>query len=199
MVNGASISNHQAAAHVNNGEVTFFSTSFGTEQHLAKRDLAVSAPEATVDFAKASATASAQLGIPVYSEFEHALEYVAQPDGKAVNFANKASYKAIPLPRRDPTEGFSTQEEPGTAANIAAAAVNLFYLANVMHDISYQYGFTESAGNFQKRQLWQGEVWASMLWEVYWSLVPSTDFRQICMTPDQSAGNIVAMQIIMVE
>ncbi|KAH6590708.1 hypothetical protein BASA50_009204 [Batrachochytrium salamandrivorans] len=230
MINGASISNHQAAAHVNNGEVAFFSTSFNTDQHLTKRDITVSAPEATVDFAKASATASAQLGIPVDSEFEHALEYVAQPDGKVVyayklqlrntpvtkwvqvwchadtgrviqvvNFANEASYKAIPLPHRDPNEGFSTvsnpelrgsspngwtggkategnsvitsdtrgkttpsirdgvfdtkfnsQEEPGTAANIAATAVNLFYLANVMHDISYQYGFTEIAGNFQK-------------------------------------------------
>ncbi|KAH9262183.1 hypothetical protein BASA83_013827 [Batrachochytrium salamandrivorans] len=32
--------------------------------------------------------------------------------------------------------------------------------------------------------------------EVYWSLVPSMDFRQICMMPNKSAGNIVAMQNI---
>ncbi|KAH9244680.1 hypothetical protein BASA81_017905 [Batrachochytrium salamandrivorans] len=88
-------------------------------------------------------TASAQLGIPVYSDFKHALEYVEQPDGKivyayklqlrntpvtkwvqvwchadtgrviqAVDFANKASYKAIPVPRRDPTEGFSMVVDP---------------------------------------------------------------------------------------
>ncbi|KAH6574235.1 hypothetical protein BASA60_005643 [Batrachochytrium salamandrivorans] len=191
MINGASISNHQAAAHVNNGEVAFFSTSFGTEQHLAKRDLTVSAPEATLSFEEASAIASTQLGIPVYSEFEHTLEYVAQPDGKVVyayklqlrntpvtkwvqvwchadtgrviqvvNFANEASYMSsdflivIPLMgfQRDGVfdTKFNSQEEPGTAANIAATAVNLFYLANVMHDISYQYGFTEIAGNFQK-------------------------------------------------
>ncbi|KAH6591703.1 hypothetical protein BASA50_008522 [Batrachochytrium salamandrivorans] len=236
MANGARISNHQAAAHVKNGQVTSFSSSFGTAQHLAKRDITVSAPKATLDFAKASATASAQLGIPVDSESEHALEYVEQPDGKivyayklqlrnnpmtkwvqvwcdattgkviqAVDFVNKASYKAIPIPRRDVTEGFSTVSNPefrgsspngwtagkategnnaitiapngrttpstsdgvfdtqfdsrgapGTDANIAAAAVNLFYINNLMHDISYQYGFTESAGNFQKNNFGKG-------------------------------------------
>ncbi|KAH6567393.1 hypothetical protein BASA60_009085 [Batrachochytrium salamandrivorans] len=136
-------SDFKAAAHVKNGQVTSFSSSFGTAQHLAKRDITVSAPKATLDFAKASATASAQLGIPVDSESEHALEYVEQPDGKivyayklqlrnnpmtkwvqvwcdattgkviqAVDFVNKASYKAIPIPRRDVTEGFSTVSNP---------------------------------------------------------------------------------------
>ncbi|KAH6582788.1 hypothetical protein BASA50_002471 [Batrachochytrium salamandrivorans] len=236
MVNGARISNHQASAHVKNGEVTSFSSSFGTAQHFAKSDLAVSAPKATVNFEKASATASAQLGIPVYSEFERVLEYVEQPDGKivyaykfqlrdnpatkwvqvwcdattgkviqAVDFANDASYKVVSVPRRDPTEGFSTVSnpeikgsspngwtagkategnniitsnlsgkttpstrngvfdtkfnggnEPGTDDNIAASAVNLFYINNLMHDITYQYGFTEKAGNFQKDNFGKG-------------------------------------------
>ncbi|KAH9260484.1 hypothetical protein BASA82_001145 [Batrachochytrium salamandrivorans] len=236
MVNGARIANHQASVHVKNGEVTSFSSSFGTTQHFAKSDLAVSAAKATVDFKKASATASAQLGIPVYSKFEHVLEYVEQPDGKIVyaykfqlrnnpltkwvqvwsdattgkviqviNFANKASYKVIPIPRRDVTEGFSmvtnpevkgsspngwtdgkatkgnnvitsttsgrttpstrngvfdTQfngdDEPGTDANVAASAVSLFYISNMMHDITYQYGFTEKAGNFQTDNFGKG-------------------------------------------
>ncbi|KAH6592014.1 hypothetical protein BASA50_008297 [Batrachochytrium salamandrivorans] len=230
MINGASISNHQAAAHVNNGEVAFFSTSFGTEQHLAKRDLEISAPEATLSFGEVSSTVSTKLGIPVYSEFEHILEYVAQSDGKVVyaykfqlrddpvtrwiqvwcstttgevvqvsDFSNNASYQVIGLPRRNPTDGFvglfrrsteeptqrkwtdgkvtegnnvitrdpsgkptrsigndlfyskfNSQEDPGTASNIAAAAVNLFYLTNIMHDILGRHGFTEKAGNFQK-------------------------------------------------
>ncbi|KAH6588493.1 hypothetical protein BASA50_010719 [Batrachochytrium salamandrivorans] len=236
MANGVRIANHQAAAHVRNGQVTSFSSSFGTAQHFSKSDLAVSAAKATVDFEKASATASAQLGIPVYSDFKHALEYVEQPDGKiayayklqlrnnpvtkwvqvwcdantgkviqAVDFGNKASYKAIPVPRRDASEGFSMvanpefkgsspngwtagkategnnviasdtrgkttsatsdgvfdtkfngSDEPGTDANIAAAAVNLFYINNLMHDITYQYGFTEKAGNFQKDNFGKG-------------------------------------------
>ncbi|KAH6584206.1 hypothetical protein BASA61_007604 [Batrachochytrium salamandrivorans] len=236
MVNDVCISNHQAAAHVNNGEVNFFSSSFGTEQHLAKRDLEVSAPEATLSFKEVSVIASTKLGIPVYSKFEHTLEYVEQPDGKVVHaykfqlrnnpltrwvevwcdtttgkviqtvdFGNKATYKVIQIPRRDPTEGFSvvtkpefkrsspngwtdgkategnnvitftpngntTQsirngvfktkfdgtKSPGNAANVAAAAVNLFYIINAIHDISYQYGFTESAGNFQKDNFGKG-------------------------------------------
>ncbi|KAJ1341858.1 hypothetical protein BSLG_010693 [Batrachochytrium salamandrivorans] len=221
MVNGASISNHQAAAHVKNGEATFFSTSFGTEQHLAKRDLVVSAAKITLSFEEVSSTVSTQLKIPVYSEFAYTLEYVAQSDGKvvytytfqlrdnpltrwvqvwcdtttgevvqAINFSNKVSYIVIGLPHRDPTDGlswlvgpstkkptrrtwtdgkategnnaialapvFNSQEDPGSAANIAAAAVNLFYITNTMHDISYQYGFTESAGNFQKNNFGLG-------------------------------------------
>ncbi|KAJ1337144.1 hypothetical protein BSLG_010699 [Batrachochytrium salamandrivorans] len=367
ILNGARIANHQAAAHVKNGQVTFFSSSF-----------------ATLDFAKASATASAQLGIPVDSEFEHALEYVEQPDGKivyayklqlrnnpvtkwvevwcdattgrviqAVDFVKKATYKAIPIPRRDANEGFSmvsgpefqrsspngwtagkategnnvitltpsgrttpatsdgvfdtqfdSRGAPGTDANIAAAAVNLFYLSNMMHDITYQYGFTEQAGNFQTNNFGKGgrggdavvvnvlntsgvnnanfivpadgrsgimnmfpsltpppiavvpltmelqsmnmhmvspfvlladrplvgrqsgvrsrpyttdmrinpltygdlrtlkevhdvgEVWASLLWEVYWSLVTKHGFSSNLYDANQSAGNIVTMRII---
>ncbi|KAH9245604.1 hypothetical protein BASA81_016896 [Batrachochytrium salamandrivorans] len=230
MINDIRVANHKASVHAKNGQVTYFSSSFGTDQHFSKSELVVSAAKATVDFERASDTASTQLGIPVYSKFEHTFEYVEQPDGKivyaykfqlrnnpttkwvevwcdattgrviqAINFAKKASYRAIPLPRRDATEGFAvvTKPEfkrsspngwtdgkategnniitktprgnttpsirkgvfnskfditrsPGTVANVAAAAVNLFYLTNVMHDISYQYGFTESAGNFQK-------------------------------------------------
>ncbi|KAH6580636.1 hypothetical protein BASA60_002785 [Batrachochytrium salamandrivorans] len=96
MANGIRIANHQASAHVKSGEVNFFSSSFGTAQHLAKRDITVSAPKATVDFAKVSATASAQLGIPVDSEFEHALEYVEQPDGKIV-YAYKFQLRNNPV------------------------------------------------------------------------------------------------------
>ncbi|KAH6561487.1 hypothetical protein BASA62_009790 [Batrachochytrium salamandrivorans] len=236
MVNGVGVANHQAAAHVKNGKVTFFSSSFGTDQHLTKRDLIISEANATLSFEEVSVTVSTKLGIPVYSEFEHALEYVAQSDGKivyaykfqlrdnpvtrwaqvwcatttgeivqAINFAKKASYKVVQIPRRDPTEGFSVvtkpefigsspkgwtdgnategnnvitktpsgkttpstkdgvfdtkfngDDEPDTDANIAAAAVNLFYLSNIMHDISYQYGFTEKAGNFQKDNFGKG-------------------------------------------
>ena len=42
---------------------------------------------------------------------------------------------------------FNNNFEPDTNRN--AAVVNLFYVNNMMHDISYYYGFTEAAGNFQ--------------------------------------------------
>ncbi|KAH6584478.1 hypothetical protein BASA61_007435 [Batrachochytrium salamandrivorans] len=191
MVNGVGVANHQAAAHVKNGKVTFFSSSFGTDQHLTKRDLIISEANATLSFETG--------GLEVWC---------ATTTGEivqAINFAKKASYKVVQIPRRDPTEGFSVvtkpefigsspkgwtdgnategnnvitktpsgkttpstkdgvfdtkfngDDEPDTDANIAAAAVNLFYLSNIMHDISYQYGFTEKAGNFQKDNFGKG-------------------------------------------
>ena len=43
--------------------------------------------------------------------------------------------------------GLDLQAEPSTYTN--AAIANLFYWNNVLHDVQYQYGFTEAAGNFQ--------------------------------------------------
>jgi hypothetical protein len=38
----------------------------------------------------------------------------------------------------------------------AGAVVNLFYWSNIVHDLSYQYGFTETAGNFQVSNFGRG-------------------------------------------
>ncbi len=43
-----------------------------------------------------------------------------------------------------------------TNANRSAAIVNLFYWNNLIHDLTYQYGFTEAAGNFQADNLGRG-------------------------------------------
>ncbi|KAH9269011.1 hypothetical protein BASA83_009014 [Batrachochytrium salamandrivorans] len=331
MVNDIRIANHQAAAHVKNGQVVSFSSSFGTAQHFAKRDLIIFEPKATVDFERASATASAQLNIPVYSEFEHALEYVEQPDGKivyayssscattltkwvqvwcdattgkviqAIVSPNKASYKVIPVPRRNPTEGFSMVSNPefkGSSPNgwtdgeategnnaITSSTLGNFQtsnfgkggkggdavIVNVIHayennganfftpvdgksPVMTMYGFTNSIPNRsggldngiaiheyvhgislrltggptasgclatkEARGLsegWSdaiamivlarssdtattsipmGEVWTSLLWEVYWSLVTKYGFSTNLYDAKQSEGNIVTMQII---
>ncbi len=45
---------------------------------------------------------------------------------------------------------------PTTAANQNFAITNLFYWNNIMHDISYQYGFDEVSGNFQANNLSRG-------------------------------------------
>lgn len=37
-----------------------------------------------------------------------------------------------------------------------ASVIQLFYTLNKLHDISYQFGFTESAGNFQKNNFKNG-------------------------------------------
>jgi hypothetical protein len=39
--------------------------------------------------------------------------------------------------------------EPTTPGNIDASLVNLFYWNNIIHDVTYEYGFDEAAGNFQ--------------------------------------------------
>ena len=45
-------------------------------------------------------------------------------------------------------------QQPSTYSN--AAVTNLFYWANVSHDIHYRYGFTEAAGNFQTNNYGRG-------------------------------------------
>ncbi|KAJ8330578.1 hypothetical protein QVD99_007896 [Batrachochytrium dendrobatidis] len=51
---------------------------------------------------------------------------------------------------------FNANADPTDAENVQASAVNLFYIGNLMHDITYQYGFTEAAGNFQNDNFGKG-------------------------------------------
>ena len=64
-----------------------------------------------------------------------------QPDGGAGLIFN---YPWDPL--LGPTDG----------TNKEAAVVNLFYWNNIMHDVLYQYGFDEAAGNFQENNYGNG-------------------------------------------
>lgn len=50
---------------------------------------------------------------------------------------------------------------PGATSSIpstylSSSLTNLFYMNNIMHDVWYQYGFTEVAGNFQQNNLGRG-------------------------------------------
>ncbi|KAF9443166.1 metallo proteinase 10 [Macrolepiota fuliginosa MF-IS2] len=47
---------------------------------------------------------------------------------------------------------------PLDAANLGAVADNAFYVMNVMHDVSYRYGFREEQGNFQNNNFGKGGV-----------------------------------------
>jgi len=44
--------------------------------------------------------------------------------------------------------------------NLASCITNLFYWNNIMHDVMYQYGFNEVAGNFQNNNLGRGGLGA---------------------------------------
>ncbi|KAJ3259721.1 hypothetical protein HDU77_004239 [Chytriomyces hyalinus] len=68
------------------------------------------------------------------------------------NAASIAALVSLPRPK-DPNQNFQATFDPTQGptlpANRDAATTNAFYVANSMHDILYNYGFTENAGNFQ--------------------------------------------------
>ncbi|KAF8638762.1 hypothetical protein AX17_001978, partial [Amanita inopinata Kibby_2008] len=47
-------------------------------------------------------------------------------------------------------------QEPTVSANVDAARVNTFYIVNPIHDLTYRYGFTETAFNFQQNNFGKG-------------------------------------------
>lgn len=53
---------------------------------------------------------------------------------------------------------YDPASEPDVGGNLGLGITNLFYMNNVMHDLSYQYGFDEVSGNFQKNNLGRGGI-----------------------------------------
>jgi len=49
-------------------------------------------------------------------------------------------------------------EAPATVQNVVANTTNVFYMTNMMHDIYYNYGFDEAAGNFQQNNYGNGGI-----------------------------------------
>ncbi|KAI8895827.1 Fungalysin metallopeptidase-domain-containing protein [Globomyces pollinis-pini] len=54
------------------------------------------------------------------------------------------------------THEFDPAGEPSTTENKKAATINNFYVSNMVHDITYQYGFDEKSGNFQTNNFGKG-------------------------------------------
>ena len=82
----------------------------------------------------------------------------AQPDldGKNPTQKNAArSATALPNLTFSATPDFNI-DPLKSKANQDFAITNLFYWNNLMHDMSYQYGFTEAAGNFQQNNQGRG-------------------------------------------
>lgn len=66
---------------------------------------------------------------------------------------NTTSQSSAPLNfifTQNPAQG------PTVAVNVDAARVNAFYVVNNVHDITYVYGFTEAAFNFQNNNFGKG-------------------------------------------
>ena len=53
---------------------------------------------------------------------------------------------------------FYGDQQPDTGTNLNFAITQLFYWNNVMHDVSYQYGFDEASGNFQNNNQGRGGI-----------------------------------------
>ncbi|KAH9275813.1 hypothetical protein BASA83_001616 [Batrachochytrium salamandrivorans] len=92
---------------------------------------------------------------------------------------------------------FSTQFDATTSlqtpANIAASAVNAFYVVNMFHDIMYQYGFNEQAGNFQYDNFGKGGKDRDDI-EVYIHHNGFTNNAE-CFTPPDGQHGIIKMGI----
>ncbi len=73
----------------------------------------------------------------------------AYDDGDNPNFSPDGTDSLLFDFAIDTTYSAGTQSEP-------AAITNLFYWNNVIHDVWYQYGFTEAAGNFQENNYGNG-------------------------------------------
>ena len=51
---------------------------------------------------------------------------------------------------------FNSAIQPSVDPNRAVSVQNMFYLSNLLHDILYRKGFTETAGNFQTNNFGKG-------------------------------------------
>ncbi|HEX8298982.1 MAG TPA: M36 family metallopeptidase, partial [Rubricoccaceae bacterium] len=71
---------------------------------------------------------------------------------------NEAPDAAYPSPDGGASLLFSFPIDFAQAPNLytAASATNLFYWSNIIHDVTYRYGFTEAAGNFQANSYGRG-------------------------------------------
>lgn len=81
---------------------------------------------------------------------------LAQEDHNGNDGFGAGSISTTPLPSLTFTANPNFNAAPTTAVNLRFALNNLFYWNNIMHDVSYQYGFDEMSGNFQANNLGRG-------------------------------------------
>lgn len=81
---------------------------------------------------------------------------LAQEDANGNNGFGKGAHSTQPAPDLKFNYKPDFTKEPTVNVNQQFALTNLFYWNNIVHDISYQYGFDESSGNFQANNLSRG-------------------------------------------
>ena len=73
-----------------------------------------------------------------------------------VNNNNRVDAGGVAVNTGDFLTSADLTQSPATSSNREVSVQNLFYLNNVLHDVLYQHGFTESAGNFQENNFGLG-------------------------------------------
>jgi extracellular elastinolytic metalloproteinase len=81
---------------------------------------------------------------------------LAQEDVNGNNGLGTGAHATKPLPNLVFNYTPNFNKKPDSGNNQQFAITNLFYWNNIMHDISYQYGFDEISGNFQANNLGRG-------------------------------------------
>lgn len=81
---------------------------------------------------------------------------LAQEDRNGNNGSGIGGHSTTPAPDLSFVYNPNFTQEPTTATNQQFALTNLFYWNNIVHDLSYQYGFDEASGNFQANNLGRG-------------------------------------------
>lgn len=69
---------------------------------------------------------------------------------------NEATYGTSPDGGASRNFDFAYDPNAKAINNLPAATTNLFYISNMMHDVFYKFGFTESARNFQSNNFGNG-------------------------------------------
>ena len=74
------------------------------------------------------------------------------------NTPGRADTTTTTFPTLTFKRNFDFTQVPTTTINRQFSTDNLFYWNNIMHDLFYQYGFNEAAGNFQQSNLGRGGI-----------------------------------------
>ncbi|KAJ3316918.1 hypothetical protein HDV06_002625 [Boothiomyces sp. JEL0866] len=79
-------------------------------------------------------------------------------DTQGNNVGSIVAQKYVASQSLDFTHSWDATQDPTFPDNQRASAIQTFYIANVMHDILYEFGFNEVSGNFQNNNYGRGGV-----------------------------------------
>lgn len=82
----------------------------------------------------------------------------AKEDTAGNNGNGASAISSTPLPNLTFDFALNSAIAPDSPTNLNLGITNLFYWNNIIHDLSYQYGFDEPSGNFQNNNLGRGGI-----------------------------------------